>query len=330
MALASIISQLIGNKHSAKQAALSRQHDWDKLFEQEAFTEQRDSKLADIGVESAGRKDRQGKELNLEFADRESDKKAWDTVKQAFAAKGIPPEQMQELFDQSKATHLAELTQKETEAGTAKTKSLQERDKSVALYPKEVQGLLTQQDTALDQANFLNTQQKAEGNQSLRRAGYQATLAKPAAEVSNLLRNSVSPGETFQRGTLKTSDFSQNFPAQEGHGDVESEVTKMMNIGGQQFPVKSKQYTPGGVKPVFSGKLSDLFQNGMEAPAYGPEQAQPSQLQAPSPTRSMPGRSSGGKSMDTTLPPEMLNAQPNPTEELVRKLLQRMYTEPKF
>lgn len=325
----------IRQKREDKQRGEDKQHEFDKMFTRAALDEDTFKDSLGKETEELGKRKRQGKDIDLEYADREAQKAGDAAAIQHLATKyGISPKDAQEaqlVKQEVMKQFLAESAKSQQEAKTGALKSNIEEEGLNKTRNTAIERLLSQSQEGAYRAG--QSKKFAEQNPDALQAGMLGQELAPASALARANTISVGQGDYLKRLTTGNSSFDKFFPGQEGRGGITSETTKMVDIGGQQFPIKGQSYTPGDIKPVYSGKLSDLLGGGQptsnvqQAPSIKPP------MQQVTPPRSMPGRSSGGQSMNTTLPPEMLNAQPTKeqqTEEVVRKLLQRMWMEPKF
>lgn len=242
---------------------------------------------------------------------------------------GLPPSevaQIKAVYEATVEQELALAAQKKQEAQTEKLKSEITQERLGATRALDLEGLVSQAEEGAFRAGASN--KFAQSNPQALEAGMYAKEVAPAAALARANTMSIGPGEYLRRLVTGNPIVDSMFPPVEGQGLTQEKQTVMQNVGGIQFPTERLLTTPGSIKPVFSGKIPTAVTSA------APQPTGPVQQQAPvAPARRMPGRSSGGQPMDQGLPPEMLNAQPTEEqlkEEWVRKMLQKLYTEPKF
>ena len=274
------------------------------------------------------------KDIDSQYADQEATNAAKRAVAAHYASLGIPAEMLKqgdEIFEAARQRYLAE-----SKASTqkAKTEGLGAEIKGEGMAKTRESDLSRLFSESQEGALRADKSKKfVEENPKAVEAGMMGRELAPAAAIARNNTMSVGPGEFLKRLTSGSPMIDSFFGPLEGQGATTTERDQMINFGGQMVPSgqKLKETTQGFIKPIFSGKLSAL--TGENAPAPTMPQSERIGLQV-TPPRTMPGRSSGGKSMfRTDLPMEMQNAQPTEEDEKaewVRKMLQKLYTEPKF
>ncbi len=271
------------------------------------------------------------KDIDSQYADQEATNAAKRAVAAHYASLGIPADMLKqgdEIFEQARQRYLAE---SKASIQKAKTSELGDEIKAEGMGKtrgNDLSRLFSESQEGAFRAG--ESAKFAQNNPKALEAGMLGRELAPAAALARSNTMSVGPGEYLKRLTTGSPVVDSFFPPLEGRGATQSEVTTMQDFGGMKIPSTQRITTEGFIKPTFSGKLSAITGENAPSPAQAPVQAQ-----APvSPARTMPGRSSGGKSMfSTDLPMEMQSAQPTEEqrkEEWVRKMLQKLYTEPKF
>lgn len=272
---------------------------------------------------------RNQKEIDQEFAEKDDVRAGKRAVSEFLLRNNMDPQmgdQIYEVFEAGRNRFLAEQKEATQKAKTGEATEAFKGEKLAATKDFDLSNYVSQAQEGAFRAGASN--KFAQSNPQALEAGMFAKEVAPAAALARANTMSVGPGEYLRRLVTGNPIVDSMFPPVEGQGLTQEKQTVMQNIGGMQFPTERLLTTPGSIKPVFSGKIPTAVTSA------APQPTGPVQQQAPvAPARRMPGRSSGGQPMDQGLPPEMLNAQPTEEqlkEEWVRKMLLKLYTEPKF
>jgi hypothetical protein len=265
-----------------KEGKEARQHEFDKLFTQEALGEDKETRATATTKELA----KFEKELNLSYADKEATAAALKATLAHYAALGIPPEQAASIYEETKKAHLAELAQKTQEANTGQEGSRQKNEIQKATFPKELSRLVTEASTQEGEAKIKHDQLNSPDFQNTRTAAFRSAYLKPIAELGNLTKHEVSPGSLVRRQASTDPYVALFNPPMTGVGGMSGETTVIKNFGGMQFPETQRTFTPGKLNfgsEEFKVNPEDLFPNGVSTqPTPKTPQPRISELQRPS------------------------------------------------
>lgn len=255
-----------------KEAKDARQHEFDKLFTQEALNEDAEKRQTGNAKELA----KYQEELKSLYAEKRAHEAATASTLKFYADKGIPPEQAASVYDSALKGYKAELEKSEQEAKTGKLKSEIEGEKLNKTRKSSIDSLVTKADAEAEEDKFRFGQQIDPKNQDLRKAAHAAGWMKDVGAASNLFTKELPPGSLVIRPEMQNDYINKIAPPFRAGGQTTTKTPTFTNIGGQQFQTGEKvNVTPGFYEEVIRGNINSLPPAAAQAPVVGQRNPNP-------------------------------------------------------
>jgi len=362
MALASILTSILGNNSAAKRAALDRkfqeesqkklfehqdklsalekQHAFDTLFTKAALDE--DTFSGNLGKETSALSERDinARENALAYSNREAIAAGNKASMLYLGDKyGITPKDMEEASILHSAGMNRYLAEAEAASQKAKTEGLGSEIKREGLgqtRSNDLSRLFSESQEGAFRAD--RSRKFAEENPKALEAGMMGRELAPASALARGNTMSVGPGEYLKRFSSGSPVIDSFFSPAEGRGATQNEVTTVQNFGGMQIPNTSRVTTPGHIEQL-PPPTPKAALNGQNAPSpVMPQQQGRISLLSKPPTDmsqfqfSTPQFRNGQLQSSATMPEDPIAEQERKKKEAAEAImnLQRLFSQPQY
>lgn len=251
------LGQMLASKDADKRQ--QKEYDLQKQLESQKSVDRASERAANIGAEVENYKKK--KDVDLEYADRESVNAAKMELAKFFSSKGIDPQllkQGDEVFETTRSRYVAEQKAGKSKATNEDVAAGQNTKIKEATFPTELSRLVSQAGEGAFRAG--QSKKFAESNPDLLNARMYAEEALPVANLRQKNTISVSPGEYFKQLMSGSPVVDSMYPPITGTGLMQEKEALYTEFGGKRVPTGdfATKNIPPNISPVRRTPLSEL------------------------------------------------------------------------